>query len=252
MQEKQHSSTIRTLWFHFYHELNDFLPEELQSIVFPWQFVGTPSIKDVIEANGVPHTEIDLIFINGKSVNFNYRVQGGEQVCVYPQCKLSTSIPLIHLHPKPLPEIKFIVDVNLGKLAIKLRLLGFDTLYKNDLADREIVELSLRERRIILTRDKGVLKYRAARHGYWVRDDDPKKQLKEVVCRLQLQNDFHPFTRCSDCNTQLQHIDKGLIKERLADKTLQFVDNFMLCPGCKKIYWQGTHSERFRKYIDEL
>ena len=252
MQAKQHSPIIRTLWFHFYHELNDFLSFVRQDIVFPSQFVGTPSIKDAIEAIGVPHTEIDLILVNGKSVDFGYPVQGGEQVRVYPQCELSTSIPLIHLSPEPLPEVKFIVDANLGKLAIKLRLLGFDTLYKNNFADRDIVELSLREQRVILTRDKGVLKYRAARHGYWVRDDAPKKQLNEVVQRLQLQNDFHPFTCCSDCNTQLQAIDKALIKERLADKTVQFVDDFMLCPGCKKIYWQGTHTERFRKSIDEL
>lgn len=252
MKEKQHTPTVRTLWFHFYDELNDFLPPARQSIVFPYQFVATPAIKDVIEAVGVPHTEIDLILVNGHSVNFDYRVYGFELVCVYPQCELSACIPLIHLLPEPLPEIKFIADANLGKLAIKLRLLGFDTLYRNDFADREIVALSLHEQRIILTRDKGVLKYSAAKHGYWVRNDAPKRQLKEVVCRLQLQSFFHPFTRCSVCNTQLQHIDKVLIKERLEEKTLLFVDDFMLCPGCKKIYWQGTHSERFRKYIDEL
>lgn len=252
MKEKQHGSIIRTLWFHFYHELNDFLPSVQQDTVFPCQFIGTRSIKDAIEATGVPHTEIDLILVNGKSVNFDYRVQGGEQVCVYPQCELPLTIPLIHLHPKPLAEIKFVVDVNLGKLAIKLRLLGFDTLYSKDFADKEIVELSVREQRIILTRDKGVLKYSAAKYGYWVREDEPKKQLKEVVSRLQLQSDFYPFTRCSDCNTQLQSIDKALIKEQLADDTLQFADNFMFCPGCKKIYWQGSHCERFRKYIDQL
>jgi hypothetical protein len=252
MKEKQHAAIIHTLWLHFYHELNDFLPEEQKNSVFPCHFVGAPSIKDAIEAIGVPHTEIDLIFVNGKSVNFDYRVYGGEQVCVYPQCELFVTASLVHLHPKPPLQIKFIVDANLGKLAIKLRLLGFDTLYKNDFADREIVELSLREQRIILTRDKGVLKYRAARHGYWVRNDKPKKQLKEVVCRLQLHNHFNPFTRCSDCNAQLQPVDKASIKERLAAKTLQFVDEFMVCPSCNKVYWQGSHSERFRKYIDEL
>ena len=252
MKEKQHAPIIRTLWFRFYEELNDFLLEEQRSIIFPCQFIGTPSIKDSIEAIGVPHTEVDLIFVNGKSVDFDYRVYGGELVCVYPLFESFAGMPLVHLRPKPLREIKFIVDVNLGKLAIKLRLLGFDTLYKNDFMDREIVDLSLREQRIILTRDKGILKYRAAMHGYWVRNDNPKKQLKEVVQRLRLQDRFRPFTRCSDCNAQLQHIDKALIKERLADDTLQFVDEFMLCSGCRKIYWQGSHYDRFRKYIDEL
>ena len=252
MKEKQHAPIIRTLCFHFFDELNDFLSEQQQYIVFPYQFTGIPAVKDVIEAVGVPHTEIDVILVNGKSVDFSHRVYGGEQVCVYPKFKPFSNLPLVHLRPKLLPEIKFIVDANLGKLAIKLRLLGFNTLYRNNFADREIVELSLREQRIILTRDKGVLKYRAAKHGYWVRNDAPKRQLKEVVRRLQLQSYFSPFTRCSICNTLLQHIDKALIKERIATDTLQFVDGFMLCPGCKKIYWQGSHSQRFRKYIEQL
>lgn len=252
MKENTHGPVIRRLWFNFYEDLNDFLPEAQRSVIFSSQFIGTPSIKDAIEAIGVPHTEIDLILVNGKPVTFEQRVYGGELVCVYPQVELFVNRPEVHLRPTPLREIKFIVDVNLGKLASKLRLLGFDTLYKNNFTDREIVALSLREQRIILTRDKGVLKYKAAKHGYWIRNDDPNRQLKEVVNRLQLHPHFHLFTRCSVCNTQLQPIDKELVKERLADDTLQFVDDFMLCPGCKKIYWRGSHYERFRKYINKL
>lgn len=252
MKENTHGPIIRTLMFYFYEVLNDFLPETQRRVIFSCQFIGTPAIKDVIEAVGVPHTEVDLILINGKPVTFEQRVYGGELVCVYPQVELFANRPDVHLRPKPLRDIKFIVDVNLGRLASKLRLLGFNTLYKNNFTDREIVALSLREQRIILTRDKGVLKYKVAMHGYWIRDDDPNRQLKEVVTRLQLHKHFQPFTRCSVCNTRLQPIDKALIKERLADDTLQFIDDFMLCPGCKKIYWRGSHYERFRKYIDKL
>ncbi len=252
MKDKQHARITRTLCFRFYEELNDFLPEELRNIIFPWQFTGTPSIKDSIEAIGVPHTEVDLIFVNGKSVDFDYLVYGGEHICVYPLFASLDIKPIVHLGAKPLRESKFVVDVNLGKLASKLRLLGFDTLYRNDFPDSEIVELSLREQRIILTRDKGILKYTAATHGYWVRDDNPKRQLKEVLHRFQLHNCFRPLTRCSDCNAQLQHIDKALIKERLPDDTFQYYNDFMLCSGCKKIYWQGSHYQRICKYIDEL
>lgn len=247
-----HAPITRTLWLHFYAELNDFLPESLRNITFSRKFIGTASVKDRIEAIGVPHTEVDLILVNGKSVAFEHLISGGERVCVYPQCESVTGIPLVHLQPKLLPDIRFIVDANLGKLAVKLRLLGFDTLYKNDFADQEIVDLSVREQRIILTRDKGILKYRDVVYGYWVRDDNPKGQLQEVVQRWQLHSHFQPFTRCCECNTPLQPVEKERIKERLADETLQFVDDFMLCPGCNKIYWQGSHYQRFCRYIDEL
>jgi len=144
------------------------------------------------------------------------------------------------------------VDVNLGKLALKLRLLGFDALYRNDLKDREIVELSVRERRIILTRDKGVLKYSAVTHGYWVRNDDTQKQLTEVVNRLQLVKSFRPFTRCSRCNDLLKPIDKALARGRVPDGTLQCFDRFMECQGCQKIYWHGSHYDRIGHWIAEL
>lgn len=252
MKDNQHAPITRTLWFRFYAELNDFLPEKQRRILFAWQFIGTPSVKDAIEAAGVPHPEIDLILVNGKSVDFDQRVYGGEQVSVYPVFESFDITPLVRLRPAPLRQTKFIVDVNLGKLAAKLRLLGFDTLYRNDFIDSEIVEVSLREQRIILTRDKGLLKYRAATHGYWVRSDDPKRQLQEVVQRLQLKNGFHPFTRCSDCNALLQPVDKALVKARLPDDTWQSVEDFMLCTGCNKIYWRGSHYDRICKLIDDL
>jgi uncharacterized protein with PIN domain len=144
------------------------------------------------------------------------------------------------------------VDVHLGKLAQKLRLLGFDTIFRNDLTDHEIVERSLQEQRIILTRDRGILKHRAVTHGYWVRHEDPKEQLKEVVTRLQLENNFQPFTRCSQCNERLFPVDKTLLHDRVALDTLKFFDTFMECQGCQKIYWQGSHYEPICKLIDEL
>lgn len=252
MKDKLHGRITRTLCFRFYEALNDFLPKERRNIIFPWQFTGTPSIKDAIEAIGVPHTEVDLIIVNGKSVGFNHLVYGGEYICVYPLFVSLDNKPVVHLGAKPLRESKFVVDVNLGKLASKLRLLGFDTLYRNDFLDSEIIKLSLREQRIILTRDKGILKYTAVTHGYWVRDNNPQRQLKEVVYRYQLHNFFRPLTRCSYCNAQLKPIDKAVIKERIPDDTWQYYNDFMFCSGCQKIYWKGSHYLRICKYIDEL
>lgn len=187
MNIEQHNSITRTAFFRFYEELNDFLPEGQRKKTFSYEFIGTPFIKDTIEAIGVPHTEIDLILVNGESVGFNYQMQGGEHVSVYPVFELLDITPIVRLRSRPLRKTKFVADVNLGKLAQKLRLLGFDTLFRNDFTDHDIVKLSLQEKRIILTRDKGILQHSAITHGYWIRNNDPKEQLREVVEHLQLE-----------------------------------------------------------------
>ena len=252
MKSQQHAPTTRTAHFRFYAELNDYLSAKQHKTRFPHEFIGKPSVKDIIEAMGVPHTEIDLILVDGESVGFDYPISGGAQIAVYPVFELFDITPLVHLRSKPLRETEFVVDVNLGKLAKKLRLLGFDTLYRNDFIDAEIIELSLQDLRIILTRDKGILKNSAVTHGYWVRNDNPKKQLKEVVYRLQLESNFRPFTRCSNCNELLHPVDKTLLQDSLPNDTLSSFDDFMACIGCKKNYWRGSHYHRIREWIDEL
>lgn len=252
MNSDRHPPQTRSAQFRFYEELNDFLPQEQRRSEFPYRFIGKPSVKDTVEAIGVPHTEIDLILVNGESVGFDYHMQGGERVAVYPMFESFDIGPLIRLRPKPLRESKFVVDVNLGRLAQKLRLLGFDSLFRNDLADDEIVELSLSERRIILTRDKGILKNGAVTHGYWVRSDNPVEQLREVIARLQLENAFKPFSRCSHCNALLSPVDKAMLQERLPGDTLQSFNSFVECEGCKKLYWRGSHYRRIREWVDGL
>jgi len=146
MNTKQHTPTTRSAFFRFYEELNDFLAEEQRKKTFPYEFTGKPFIRDTIEAIGVPHTEIDLILVDGESVGFNYQMRGGERVSVYPVFESLDITPLVHLRSKPLRKTRFVVDVHLGKLAHKLRLLGFDTLFRNDFNNSEIVELSLQEK----------------------------------------------------------------------------------------------------------
>lgn len=247
-----HSSTKRTSLFRFYEELNEFLSQKQRKTSFRYSYIGTPSVKDTIEAIGVPHVEVDLILVDGKSVDFNYLLEGGELISVYPVFESLDLSDITHLREEPLRETKFVVDVNLGKLAHKLRLLGFDTLYKNDFADDEIVEISLKERRIILTRDKGILKYGDVTHGYWVRSDDLKEQIVEVVSRIQLQNSFKPFTRCSVCNGKLHEADKSSLGDQLQDDVLRDYDLFLLCDDCGKVYWQGSHYDRINEWIKNL
>jgi uncharacterized protein len=252
MLAKQHDQFMHTAYFRFYEELNDFLSKKRYKKIFPFEFIGNPSIKHIVEAIGVPHTEIDLLLVDGKSVGFSYKMCGGEHVSVYPVFESFDITSIVRLRSKPMRETKFIVDVNVGKLAQKLRLLGFDTLFRNDFTDKEIVELSLQEKRVILTRDKGILKFNAVTHGYWIRNDNPDEQVREVVNRFQLENNFRLFTRCSICNDLLHPVDKSFVHDRLPKKTLLFFNVFMECKGCKKIYWQGSHYDHIRKWVNEF
>ena len=236
METEEHAPIMRSAFFRFYEELNDFLAEELRRKAFPYEFKGRPSIKETVEAVGVPHTEIDLILVDGESMGFDYRLHGGEHVSVYPVFESLDITPLVHLRSKPLRKTKFVAHGHLGKLAHKLRLLGFDTLFRNDYSDSEIVELSLQENRIILTRDQGILKYSAVSHGYRIRNNEPAEQLKEVVTRLQLEDNLKPFTRCVNCNGSLHSVDKSLLQERLPKVTLQFSSDFVECECCRSNY----------------
>ena len=230
-----HDPIQRISHFRFYEELNDFLPEKWKGKTFAYTFTGMPSVKNTIEAIGVPHVEIDLILVNSESVGFEYLLRGGEQISVYPVFESFDILPVIKLRSKPLRRTKFIVDVNIGKLAQKLRLLGFDTLFRNDYDDNEIVSDSVKQKRIILTRDIGLLKHSAVTHGYWIRNDDPKKQVAEVIERLQLQNSFKPFSRCSVCNDNLKPAMKSKISDKLHSDTIESLINSGSVKGVKKI-----------------
>ncbi len=207
-----HSRETRFAEFRFYEELNDFLPEERRKTSFRSPLYGTVSIKDTIQAIGVPHTTIDLILVDGQSVDFSHRLRGGERVAVYPVFERLDISPVIRLRPAPLRCTRFILDVHLGKLARYLRMLGFDTTYERDWDDATIIDLSLGQQRIILTRNLGILKQNRVTHGYWLRHSDPQQQLQEVLLALDLFRQLQPFTRCMDCNGQIHPVEKAVIR----------------------------------------
>ena len=238
--------------FRFYEELNDFLPPERRRASFAYSVAGTRSVKDAIEAIGVPHTEVDLILVDGHSVGFDCVLSGGERVAVYPVFERLDIAPLQHLRPRPLRDPRFALDTHLGKLARHLRLAGFDCLYRNDYRDSELISAALAERRIILTRDKGLLKQRMVTHGYFVRSTEPEEQLREVVRALQLETGLRPFTRCRECNAELHDVPKAQVLERLPEKVRAAYERFQLCPGCGRIYWEGTHYARLRRLLDPI
>jgi uncharacterized protein with PIN domain len=243
---------MHSIYLRFYEELNDFLPEEKKKKRFVHHFIDRTSVKDLIESLGVPHTEVDLILANDKSVNFKYLINDGDDISVYPVFESLDISNVQHLRPKPLRNPKFVADVHLGRLTRYLIMMGFDVYYKNDLSDEEIVKISLKERRAILTRDIGILKRTEVTHAYFIRTDKVEKQTEEVIIRFDLQNEIKEFSRCLECNELLKSIKKETIIEQLPPKVSQTHNEFYQCPSCKKIYWKGTHYQRMLSFIQSL
>ena len=241
-----------TACFRFYEELNDFLPLDRRKIRFLYRFDGFPSIKDAVEAIGVPHTEIDLILVNGESVDFAYHLLDGDDVVVYPVFESLDIGTVTLLRPEPLREPRFILDVHLGKLARYLRMLGFDTLYDNGWDDHEIVRIALEQHRIILTCDVGLLKHGDVTHGYWVRSRNSREQLREVIARFDLVKGIHPFRRCLVCNGEVWPVSQEEVAGELSPRTLKYYSEFHRCTSCGRIYWKGSHWESMRKLIAEI
>ncbi|MDW7740623.1 MAG: Mut7-C RNAse domain-containing protein [Bacillota bacterium] len=241
-----------TAYFRFYAELNDFLPPERKQVKFAYSFFGQPTVKDLIESLGVPHTEVDLVLINGESVGFTRQVEEGDLVSVYPVFEGFDISPVIKVRPEPLRVHRFILDTHLGKLASYLRMLGFDVLYQNDYADEVLAHISADERRILLTRDRGLLKRSKVTHGYLVRADNPRDQLLEVLRRFDLFNSVYPFQRCMRCNELLEQASLEDVKESVPPGIQNKTDQYRRCPGCGRVYWKGSHYDKMVDFINCL
>jgi uncharacterized protein with PIN domain len=238
--------------FRFYAELNDFLPPQRRYSEFTYPFVDAATVKDRIESFGVPHTEVDLILANGESVEFTYRVQDGDRISVYPVFEAFDIAGLTRVRPVPLRDTRFVLDVHLGRLAGYLRLFGFDTLYENSYTDERLAEISLQQRRILLTRDVGLLKRASITHGYYLRSSQPRQQLSEVIRRFDLANSAIPFSRCLRCNALLEPRDKGRVIGRLPPAVALRHEEFLGCPACGRLYWKGSHFRRMQQWIDTV
>ena len=234
----------------FYEELNDFLSGGLRKLDITHDFERRTSVKDMIESFGVPHTEVEVILVNGKSVDFSHIVHDGDRISVYPVFESLDVSPLIRLRPEPLRNPEFVLDTNLGRLARYLRLLGFDCLYSNDFEDAAVARISAEQQRTLLTRDRSLLQRKIITHGYFVRALRPRLQVPEVLSRFDLYRLIAPFSRCIRCNGPLQAVDKQTIEARLEAKTRRYFNDFRLCNGCGQIYWQGSHYERAMRLVD--
>jgi len=245
-------ATVKRAFFRFYAQLSDFLPCERKGVTFVYALQVGSRAKDLIEALGVPHPEIDLILVNGAPAAFSCPLLDGDRVSVYPRFQSIEIGSVTQVRPPALPEMRFVTDTHLGRLASYLRLLGFDTLYRNDYCDEELAELSRSQGRALLTKDLGLLKRSAVTHGYFVREIRPRQQLGEVLCHFDISSAMAPFRRCLRCNSLLRPALKQDVESRLPPRTKELFDEFHVCPACGRIYWKGSHYERMQSLVDSV
>ncbi len=243
---------MATATFRFHGELNDFLPAGRRGVRFTHRFSGSPTVKDAIEALGVPHAEVDVVLVDGRPVTFAHRLGDGVAVSVHPAFGATEVAPRDRVGPAPLDEPRFVLDGHLGRLAAYLRMLGFDAWYRNDVRDEVLATVSTTENRILLTRDRALLRRGAVVRGRFVRSDQPRQQLREIVERFELRPRIAAFTRCIRCNGRLEPVDRDEVLERLQPLTRRYYDVFARCRSCNSVFWRGSHHARMTRLIETV
>lgn len=200
---------------------------------------GTPTAGHVLASLGIPRTETGALLLDGRPVGLSYRPWPGDRIDV-------SEAPRPQAAPTSPP--RFVLDVHLGALARRMRLLGLDTAYAPEAEDDALLETSLAERRILLTRDRGLLHRRALRWGAHVNHLQPDEQLREVVDRFEPP--LAPWTRCLTCNGLLRRVEKTEVEAMLPVGTRRTQEEFRRCLGCGKVYWRGAHGDRLQRIVD--
>lgn len=252
MTYKKTEGTIR-----FYEELNFFIKGYAIKQDIEFSYYGKRSLKDLIESYGVPHVEVDMILVNGVAVPFTYIVQYGDQISVYPMFERFNVDDVSQIRETGLRNPKFVADVHLGKLARKLRLLGFDTLYDPTLEDVDLAHIAMEEKRILLTMDRRLLMRSIVDRGLILRSSNPEEQVVEIMERLDIYNKKAPFSRCLLCNGILSKISEDddsyeKLFNQLPPKVKIWCRDFFVCEQCHKLYWKGSHYEKMLNYVNNL
>jgi uncharacterized protein with PIN domain len=235
-----------------YAELNNCLDRARQYMNFPLSIPDGASTSDLITAIGLRPDQIDLILVNGQSAGMNYRLSDKDRIAFYPVFERLDISSLEKIHEIPLRRPRFILDVHLGKLARLLRLLGFDALYRNDYTRDELIQKSIDEHRILLSKDEQLLKDELITHANLIRSPDPHRQINDLLQTLDLFSLAAPFTRCTLCNSMLHRIEKESVLFRIPTMTSKICDEYLLCPSCDHIYWKGTHYKRLESLVREI
>jgi uncharacterized protein with PIN domain len=252
VEQANNRTLLKNITFRCYAELNDFLPQEHRQKQFVHPMKTPLTLAEALESLRIPLSEVDLVLVNGRSGSLDRRLHENDSVSVFPTFETLDISTLKGDKTTPLRVTRFILDAHLGKLTKYLRMLGFDSLYRNDFGDDEIIELALKEKRIILSRDKLLLQSRQVTHGYFVRSTEKHEQLREVVQKFDLYSQFKSFTRCMTCNELLVPKSREEVGHQVPKDILQLFNEFFLCPDCRKVYWKGSHFRRMESFIRDL
>jgi len=198
---------------------------------------GTSTLGHVVESLGIPLPEAGRLLVNGEPAAPGYRPCHADVVTVEAVRR-----------PQQLASARFVLDVHLGTLARRLRLVGVDAAYRNDADDDALIEQANADRRVLLTRDRGLLRRRALWLGAYVRGARPDDQLRDVLDRFRPP--LAPWTRCPACNGPLSPAAKAAVAPALLPGTRRTYQTFSRCRSCGQVYWHGAHSKRLEQIID--
>ena len=240
---------MATISISFQPEFDDLLPPKLRGRESTLPIQPGRAVKDLVEALGVPHTEIGDLLVNGTSVSLAHQLRDGDRVSVFPVSPAAEAWKSNGVAGESPPLVRFAADDHLGRLARYLRLAGFDTIFRDDWDDADLVRTALREHRVILTRDRGLLKRRAVTQGYLVRGTMPRAQLREVLSRFDLWEALRPFTRCSVCNSVVATVTADAVQDEVPPGTARSYHDFWRCTGCGRVYWRGAHYRSLEKLL---
>ena len=239
--------------FRFYAELNDFVPRRYRDRYRCRDLTAScardASVKHSIEALGVPHTEVALVLVNGESSSFERPLAEGDRVAAYPAFGLLDVQGLQRLRSWPAGRPRFVADAHLGGLARLLRMAGYDSLYDNGYHDDEIERIAREQGRVLLSRDRELLKRRSVEFGCYLHAIDPPGQLRELFARLRLAAGMRPFSLCLHCSLPLHPVDRDAVLARLPPRVAASPQEFTTCAGCHRVYWEGSHHERMRRML---
>jgi uncharacterized protein len=199
---------------------------------------GVSTLGHVVEAIGVPLTEVGSLSVNGGAVEPGYQPRGGDRAYV-------TARP----RPQHLGDARFLLDVHLGTVARRLRLVGVDAAYDRDADDDSLIDQANASRRVLLTQDRGLLRRRRLWLGAYVHGRDPDEQFADVLSRFAPP--LAPWTRCTACNGLLVPVPKADIETLLQPGTRRMYDAFARCRACGRVYWRGAHSRRLAAIVDD-
>lgn len=225
----------------FAPELHVFVPRARAEGTVRAATDGVSSLGHVIESLGVPLTEVGVLLVDGREVPFAHVPVAGEAVAVRTVAR-----------PQRVPgaPLRFLLDVHLGTLARRLRLLGVDTAYEStDIGDPALAARSAAERRVMLSRDRGLLRRRELWAGAFVYSTRPEEQLRDVLERFRPE--LLPWTRCTACNGVLREATKDEVADQLKHGTHATYDVFAQCTACGRAYWRGAHHEQLEAIVEQ-